>query len=302
MRFIMEPIPAAMISEDKSSHTIIPTIRQRYSCRTYTKASLAPETRRALSDFCAAQQVGPSGNRARFTLISAEEEDRAALKGLGTYGFIRNPTGFLLGAVEAGPYALEDFGYLLERMVLEATALGLGTCWLGGSFTKSRFAEKLALREDELLPAVVSVGYPADKRALIDRVVRSAARGDQRLPWEQLFFAGDFATPLPREAAGAYAEPLELVRLGPSASNKQPWRIVRGDAAWHFYLAHTPGYGRSMRMVTAIDLQRVDMGIAQCHFALVAEALGLPGRWTVHPPKLELPDALTEYSMSWMEG
>jgi len=38
---------------------------------------------------------------------------------------------------DRGDKNLEDFGYLMEEAILFATGLGLGTCWLGGSFTKS---------------------------------------------------------------------------------------------------------------------------------------------------------------------
>ena len=38
---------------------------------------------------------------------------------------------------------------------------------------------------------------------------------------------------------------LEMVRRGPSASNKQPWRVVRAGERWHLYLQRTRGYGRA---------------------------------------------------------
>ena len=68
------------------------------------------------------------------------------------------------------------------------------------------------------------------------------AGSDGRLAWERLFFDQAFGTPLTREAAGEYATPLEMVRLGPSASNKQPWRIVREGGAWHFYVQRNRYY------------------------------------------------------------
>ncbi len=281
---------------------MLDAMQRRYSCRTYANTALAETTRQELADFCAAQRIGPLGSTARFTLIAAEEDDRAALKGLGTYGFIKHPTGFIIGAVSAGRYNLEDYGYLLEHIILQATALELGTCWLGGSFTKSSFGRKIGLRAEELLPAVASVGYPADRRTLIDRVIRRSASGDQRLPWEMLFFANSFDAPLKQADAGPYADALAAVRQGPSASNKQPWRVVRAGAAWHFYLAHTPGYGRPVRAATGIELQRVDIGIALCHFALAARELGLSGAWAVQEPGLAKPNPDTEYVVSWVAG
>ncbi len=283
-----------------NTQQIVTLIRRRYSCRRYRPLPLAAETRQQLADFAASLRRGPLGSRTRFTLIAATDEDRSALRGLGTYGVIRGNTAFIVGAVEQGPHAMEDFGYLMERLVLLATELELGTCWLGGTFTKSRFAARIAAQPDEVVPAVVAVGYAAAgaRRDLI----RAGVRASRRHPWSRLFFDGDFSTPLERGTAGVYALPLEMVRWGPSASNRQPWRIVRTEAGWHFYLRRTPGYSHRalpFRLLGLADLQRLDIGIAMCHFALTATALGLRGRWVHAEPPLPRPDALTEYIVTW---
>jgi nitroreductase len=275
-------------------------IKGRFSCRTYSPAPIEPDKRRQLQDFLSECRTGPLGTTARFKLIAATEQDRRALKGLGTYGLIKGPTAFVLGAVGGGDKREEDFGYLMEQIVLFATNLDLGTCWLGGTFTKSSFAAQMALRDGELMPSVVSLGYIAGRRALVDRVIRRGSNGDRRLAWQYLFFDGQFAVPLTREMAGPYAAPLEMVRLGPSASNKQPWRILHKDGAWHFYLRRTPGYlGGATRRFVMADLQRVDMGIAMSHFELTAQELGLEGKWEIDQPRIQVPDTHTEYSVSW---
>jgi nitroreductase len=71
------------------------------------------------------------------------------LKGLGTYGFIKGATGFIMGTVGHSEKNLEDYGYVMERAILFATDIGLGTCWFGGTFTRSRFeltANELGLK------------------------------------------------------------------------------------------------------------------------------------------------------------
>ena len=50
------------------------------------------------------------------------------------------------------------------------------------------------------------------------------------------------------------------------------------------------------------DVQRLDMGIAMCHFELSAMELGLKGKWSVAEPALEKPDKHTEYTVSWIAG
>ncbi len=276
-------------------------IKRRFSCRSYLDEPIAETERRRLLDWIAAGPAGPFDSPVRFALVAATEQDRRALKGLGTYGFIKGATGFIVGAVEdAAQKGLEDFGYLMEEVILLATDLGLGTCWLGGTFTKSGFADKIAAKAVEIVPAVASVGYIATRPRMVDRVIRRGAGADRRFPWERLFFQGAFGVPISPEQAGAYAVPLEMVRLAPSASNKQPWRILQEGHTWHFYLQRTPGYRTgTLGIARLADLQRVDMGIAMCHFELTAKELGLRGKWVVDEPGLAMPDERTEYTVSW---
>lgn len=283
------------------NHPVTQIIRQRYSCRAYVRAPIAPEQAEQLSRCTAAVTAGPLGAPLRFTLIAAVERDSQALRGLGTYGLIRNPAGFIVGAAGPGEKNLEDFGYGMEAIILHATSLGLGTCWLGGNFTKSSFAKRIGAASAEIVPAVTPVGYELDSSRSRDPL-RKMARSDARLPWSALFFHLDFDTPLDASAAGPYATPLEMLRLAPSASNRQPWRVVRDGNNYHFYLQRTPGYGRGtlpFALLGLADLQRVDIGIAMCHFALTANELGLAGEWTVRQPSLPMPGGTREYVATW---
>lgn len=278
---------------------VLETARRRYSCRTYLPQPLSATERAAVGALLASMTHGPFGAAVRFRLLAASEEDGQALRGLGTYGFISGAPAFIAGAVGPGAKNLEDYGYVLEQVVLGATALGLGTCWLGGSFRRSRFAEAVALGDGELLPAVAALGHPAKhaKRGLFRRAIKAT----RRRPFEELFFDRSLSAGLTPDRAGPYASALETLRLGPSASNKQPWRVVRQGDDWHFFLRRTPGYHKAsflFGLVQMADLQRVDLGIAMCHFELQARADGLTGRWVHQPPLLELPPE-TEYSATW---
>jgi hypothetical protein len=276
-------------------------IRQRFSCREYLDESIEETHQRSLMDFLESNRMGPLGTRARFALIAATEHDRKSLKGLGTYGFIKNATGFIVGALELGSKNLEDYGYLLERAVLFATDVGLGTCWLGGSFTKSSFAKRISATSTEIVPAVISVGTMASTDHIRSRI-RKRAGAQHRIPKEQLFFSEVFGNALNKESIGAYANVLEMVRWAPSASNRQPWRIIRNGQAWHFYLQRTKDYGKGtllFKVLRLADLQRVDMGIAMCHFELTAHELGLQGSWIVDEPELMKPEG-AEYTVTWM--
>ena len=131
-----------------------------------------------------------------------------------TYGFIKNPTGFIIGAVEQGRNNLEDYGYLLEHIVLAATGMGLGTCWVGGIFTKSRFAKKISLNDDEIIPAIVATGYDADNNGGRE-FIRRQLKAHRRLPAEQLFYSESFDRPVLIENTDSYAAVLNMVTSGP---------------------------------------------------------------------------------------
>jgi len=92
------------------SKPITEIIRLRYSCRTYLERPIERDIQLQLVEYAAALGSGPFGGKARFELIAAEEDDRKDLRQLGTYGFIKGATGFLVGATQDGEEKLEDFG------------------------------------------------------------------------------------------------------------------------------------------------------------------------------------------------
>ncbi len=276
--------------------TSIEAMKRRISCRTYSNRPIEPQQLAALYDFLEANTAAPFGSKVRFQLFDLDELEIKDLKNLGTYGVIKGARHFIVGAVVKTPWAMEDYGYCLEKNILQATSLGLGTCILGGTFKRSGFASRIDTISDEVLPAISPVGYGSEKRSIIDRAFRLVAGSNKRKPWPELFYLQDIDTPLNENSAGKYKIPLECVRIAPSASNKQPWRIVlEGEQKiFHFYLKRTPGYDKYFK---DIKLQDVDMGIAMCHFELSAKELGLNGKWHVHDPYLKSEGM--EYIVSW---
>ncbi|HCC78162.1 MAG: hypothetical protein A2X25_04845 [Chloroflexi bacterium GWB2_49_20] len=285
----------------KPSVEIIP---QRFSCRTFLDEPVPAACLNTLRTFISTHPIGPFGSQPRFKLVASSQGDSASLHGLGTYGFIQGATAYLVGASHPEAHSLEDYGYLLEEYILAATDLGLGTCWLGGSFTRSSFCRRISILAGEEIPAVTALGLIADPEKARDGFLRRRAGSHGRRVWERMFSDEKFGNPLSKAAAGKYAIPLEMVRLGPSASNKQPWQIVRSGIDWHFYLRRTSGYqdGILNKVLDISDLQRVDIGIAMCHFELTARELGLTGHWLVKQVNIEIPGDQIEYIVTWCEA
>jgi len=275
------------------------TIKKRFSCRTYKREPMKEADQQQLRAFLLSNVRGPFGNRVRFELIDLAAQERDQIKTLGTYGFIKGASMFIVGAVAKGARAMEDYGYCMEKNILAATHLGLGTCWLGGTFNRSASASKINKREDEVVPAITPVGYPQDRKSMMDSAVRFIAKSNTRKAWEELFFLGGTKSFLSRNMAGAYELPLECVRMGPSASNRQPWRVVKepDKDIFHFYISRTPGYAEKF---PEVSLQDIDMGIAMCHFEVAVQERNLQGNWQIvlaAPPQRGL-----EYVVSWVGG
>jgi nitroreductase len=271
------------------------TIKKRISCRTYSDRPVEDKVLKALTASINAVHIGPFGNSPVFKLITPVSATNQELKKPGTYGIIKNARMFLVGTIKNARMAMEDYGYCKEILILQATALGLGTCWLGGTFKASEFAQAVDLQEDQILPTVSPIGYPAEERSLTEKIMRRVAGSDHRKPWSDIFFADDFATPLTRGQAGKYSEALENLRLAPSASNKQPWRLLLDTAknTFHFYLSRATGY----KFLGLVFLQDIDMGIAISHFEITAREQGLIGKWQVNTnaPK----EKSLDYIVSW---
>jgi nitroreductase len=275
---------------------IVETIRQRRSVRTYSGRPIDDGTKERLLQFLR-EVNGPFAGKVRCELV--EKKDAAAKEGvkLGTYGVILGASSFVAAAAERGEQAMEQLGYVFEQVVLYLTSQGLGTCWLAGTFRRSAFASAIHLTEKEILPVVSPIGYGSRIRGPIDMLFKpSLAR--RRLPWKSLFFDGNVATALDEKDAGPFTVPLEMVRLAPSASNKQPWRVLRKEGAFFFHLEGDAAYRKRYEF----DIQKIDMGIAMLHFEVAAREAGLKGRWESPSPEQSASWGTVEHIMTWVPG
>lgn len=270
-----------------------PAVRKRYSVRNYKEEEIGIDQREAIESFVNSLD-NPFGKEVNFHYL--DHEDMGNKKKLGTYGVIKGAKQYIGTTIKLEPMALEALGYEFETMVLYLAHMGLGTCWLGGTFNREGFAQAMNIGENEIFPIITPYGYAAPKKHVKELVMRKAISADQRKLWDELFYKEDFQSALTKEEAGNLEFPLEMVRLGPSASNKQPWRVVVKDGSCHFYEYKEPGYSDRF----AYDIQRVDMGIAAAHFDHAVKEKGLKGSFDLAAdPKLELPNHM-EYVFSWI--
>ena len=74
-------------------------------------------------------------------------------------------------------YYQVDMGIALEHLVLKATELGLGTCWVGW-FREDRVKEILDVPEHVRVLALISVGYSNERR-----VARRSRKPLRKIAW-----------------------------------------------------------------------------------------------------------------------
>jgi len=248
-------------------------VRGRRSVRTFEARTVGQQELDQLFTFLA-ETTNPYGLPVEFKLLNGTKQKLNCPVVVGTNLYV--------GAkMKLAPHLNEAFGYSFELLVLYAQSLGLGTVWVGGTMDRAAFEKAMELTAEEVMPCMTPIGYPARKMSLRETMMRKGIKADERMPFEELFFDGSFDAPLTQEKAGNLVYPLEMVRLAPSAVNKQPWRVVHTDNTVHFYLKRSKGFNGG-----AIDMQKIDMGIALCHFDLAAKEAGLAPRFVRSDPGL----------------
>lgn len=157
----------------------------------------------------------------------------------------------------------EMVGYYGEMLVLLATQLGLGTCWVAGTYDHDSLIAEVG--EGETVHDVVPIGYATPKVPLKQRTMRAGLRRrDRKL---EAMFESD----IPLEQAPAWIRAgIEAVRKGPSAVNEQPVVFLWDSATETLTTKVIP---------VKTTLAYTDLGIAKLHFEVAATALGVKGTW-----------------------
>ena len=268
---------------------LLKTIKGRKSVRTFDGRPVSAEDREKLEQYIATI-TNPFGIPVRFVLLDAKEH------GLSS-PVLSGETLYAAGIVPKIPNADTAFGYAFEKLVLYAWSLGIGTTWIGGTMKRDVFERAAGLGEGEMMPCVSPLGYPAKKRSIKETVMRKGVGADTRLPAEKIFFDGEWDKPLPAEKQAAIGDLAEMVRWAPSAVNKQPWRVIVTENGCHFYEKRDRGYSGEKTG----DLQKIDVGIALCHFMTGMEEQGDNPCLAVENPGLEVPENV-EYIATVKKG
>lgn len=248
-------------------------IDERHSVRSYKKRPVRKEALQSIEGLL--EGFSPLCKHARGYLV-AENASRLFTGFVGPFGKVSNaPAAVALAGEYHLPRYMEAVGYLGEGIVLEATSLGLGTCWIAGSFSRERTLARINLAPGWKVVAVTSLGYEARSTTLGDMTIKALSKSDSRKPLSHIVTG----LPRPRWPRGLKGA-LEAAQWAPSARNAQPWRFrVDRDGVT---LSADSGD------VNLDSIKRLDCGIAMLHFEVACSAAGIRGSWRFPKPGIPI--------------
>lgn len=290
-----EAIPAPLSGLDAFD-----VMRTRRACRSFQARNLTPEHHAALMQSVQLntqpeRQIGTSP--IRFEYVTAA---LTVWPVVGAHEF--------LVAIAPRAYdrlAVIDVGRSLQRVVIDATRMGLATCWIGPGADQKSIVEKLGDRFDpgkDHVICVCAVGY---RSRLLPLAIRFMTRSQHtRRPLDQLFFADPQQTqPLDvdKPPFNAFGRCYEVCQWSPSSYNGQTTRAVAvvEDVDGKPTLSRLDFYAAtSSRYYAAVAL-----GIWCADWEIGCEALGIPGHFAVLSPAergAENAPELPHYDVSWI--
>jgi len=150
--------------------TVLEAIRKRYSCRAYQDRSIEPEK---LETILEAARLAPSARNFqdwRFVVVTESETKRRLAETTNKPDSFAK-AGAIIAACSNSDYVMRcgqaigpiDVSIALEHICLQATGLGLGTCWIG-SFDPDKARQILGIPDDVAIIELMTVGYPADSK------------------------------------------------------------------------------------------------------------------------------------------
>lgn len=189
-----------------------------------------------------------------------------------SYGAFRNVSDYIAVIADTSyPFARERAGYFAEQIALSCVSLGLGTCFVGGTFNPN--SVDVRVRVGETLLFLLAIGYEdTEHRPTLAARMASAWMHRRSVEPE------NFLTGSPEDCRRALAdqqfrEALRAVAAAPSALNRRPARIAVG-----------PDMTVSALTKGTSESEQIDLGIAMANFSAV-----IPGEWEWGNPALFLP-------------
>ena len=143
---------------------VFEAISARRSVRRYVRGARIPEEH--LRRIMEAARLAPSAKNSqpwRFVVVKDEQVKRRLVKACRGQRFLEDASVVIaaLGVPSESRWYMQDPMIAVEHMVLEATELGYGTCWIG-AFEEDEVKEVLSVPEEVRVVCLLALGVPAE--------------------------------------------------------------------------------------------------------------------------------------------
>lgn len=239
--------------------TLIEAMDSRISRRKYTNEVLGPDEISKLNS-----RVEELNSKYKLKIQLVTGDNKAIGKFSKSYGMFSGVQNYfaMIGSPQTENF-WELVGYTGEDLVLLSTAMGLGTCWIGGTFDKDSC--NVVLNGDEEIVCIISVGKTPKDQTFKEKMVRKMIHRSSKTIEEMLTSDKDVPSWI--------TTGMEAVQKAPSAVNKQPVKFLYMN-------------GFLTAQVNDIKtMQAVDLGIAKYHFSLAVGGefeFGNSGRFSIN--------------------
>jgi nitroreductase len=290
-----EPVPGRR--DDLGAFDLM---RVRRACRSFQRRPLTASDRAELMEHVSLQSH-PSGllgdHPIRLEYVAAP---LTVWPVVGAHEFL-----VAIAPREYSRLAIIDVGRSLQKVVIEATRMGLATCWIGPGADQESIVGPLGTRfdpEQDHIICVCAVGYASRLLPLPIRLVSRIQH--RRLPLTSLFFADPrFRRPLDTATApfDRFGRCYEVCQWSPSSFNAQPTRCAA-------VVEYTEEEAHLVRFdfcasTTSRFYAPVALGIWCANWEIGCRALGIPGHFLqLEPEERGVHDApeLPRYDVSWV--
>jgi nitroreductase len=259
---------------------LVSAIDMRRSIRRYTKTIVASDTINEIIEVGKrAPRIRPEIDIRWYIVWNGSMLSRSLEGRAGVYGMFTTAPHYIIAVSQEKPGYMENLGFCMEHLILAATSVGLGTCWVGSIFDEARLRVFIPdLQTDERIVALTPLGYADTSQGA--QIARQLIRwdtdrlGNRKLPSE---IASQHTWSVPWTGENEIMDDiLARTRLAPSWNNTQPWHFVIDDRRVIATVNHTPQQGN---LRSGKPYYRLDGGIAMCHFYLAAQAIGWKDTW-----------------------
>jgi len=171
-------------------------IKTRNSIRKYIDKPVEPEK---LEQIMTAAQLAPSwrnGQCWKFIVVSDPAKKKELIRGTSLFNqsWMGKEYAVIVGCGNPDKsgshnekhYYLVDVAIAMEHMILAATALELGTCWIGG-FEEHKVKTLLEIPDNFCVVALTALGYPAGKEGIVGKITKSIVKSYDRKPLSEVY-------------------------------------------------------------------------------------------------------------------